>query len=109
MKQQKIWTTVVVLTCAVLIILVSYHLAHADAAPPSATCTPTSWHVKTAVHDVRCSLLGRCTGRLSTCGPWGCAYGALTGPRSTVYEGRRVWAQVSRSASCRYGLRAVGR
>lgn len=33
MKQQKIWTTVVVLTCAVLIILVSYHLAHADAAP----------------------------------------------------------------------------
>lgn len=103
MKQQRIWTAVVVLTCAALIILVSYHLAHADA-----VCVPARWQTKVAVHDVRC-VLNWCTGRLSTCGPWGCAYGTLAGPRSTVYEGRRVWAQVSRSASCRYGLRAVGR
>lgn len=67
----------------------------------AATCTLTTWQARTNIHGVRCTL-GRCTGTLSVCGTWGCASTTISGSSRTVYEGRALWVQVSRSKTCRY-------
>lgn len=69
----------------------------------AATCTPTSWQARTNIHGVRCTL-GRCTGTLSVCGTWGCASTTISGSSLTVYEGRALWVQVTRTKTCRYRI-----